>query len=173
MTADESRRPPMGRPQTQVDAPQLRAMVEHDVAPLAQLMASSPLWQRYGVTEASASKRLSDGLAQGATIVVAEWDGEPVGFCWYIERGAFNRSGYIMLIGVQPDAKGRGIGRALMDRAEAAMFANVPDVFLLVSDFNRDAQQFYARLGYHQVGAIPDYVVPGVTELIYRKSRDA
>jgi len=146
-------------------------MVGNDIAPLAILIASSPLWQRYNVTESSAAKRLSDGLAKGATIVVAESDGVPVGFCWYVERGAFNRSGYIMLIGVQPDAKGRGIGRALMEHAESILFSSSPDVFLLVSDVNRDAQQFYARLGYQQVGAIPDYVVPGITEFIYRKSR--
>ena len=164
MTADD-------RPQTAVDGLKLRPMTEDDIAPLARLMAASALWQRYGVTEASAAKRLGDGLAKGASIVVAEWDGEPAGFCWYVERGAFNRSGYIMLIGVQPDAKGRGVGRALMEQAESVLFASSHDVFLLVSDFNREARQFYARLGYCQVGAIPDYVVPGITELIYRKSR--
>jgi ribosomal protein S18 acetylase RimI-like enzyme len=42
-------------------------------------------------------------------------------------------------------------------------------VFLLTSDFNEDAQAFYRRLGYQQVGAIPDYVVPGITELIFYK----
>jgi ribosomal protein S18 acetylase RimI-like enzyme len=149
----------------------IRPMTANDITPLARLMASSPLWQRYNVTEASTARRLSDGLARGMTIAVAEIEGEPVGFVWYVERGAFNRSGYIMLIGVQPDAKGRGIGRALMEHAESVLFARSPDVFLLVSDFNRDAQQFYARLGYRQVGAIPDYVAPGITELIYRKSR--
>ena len=159
------------RRQTAMDGLRLRPMAGNDIAALAKLMAASPLWQRYGVTGASAAKRLGDGLAKGATIVVAELDGEPLGFCWYVERGAFNRSGYVMLIGVQPDAKGRGIGRALMQYAESVLFAGSADVFLLVSDFNRDAQQFYARLGYHQVGAIPDYVVPGITELIYRKSR--
>jgi hypothetical protein len=43
------------------------------------------------------------------------------------------------------------------------------DLFLLVADFNTDAQQFYQRRGYEQVGAIPAYVLPDVTELIYRK----
>ncbi len=146
-------------------------MEDADIPALAALMAGDPLWQRYGVTEESAARRLRDGLAQGATIAVAEVEGQPAGFVWYIERGAFGRSSYIMLIGVQPDRRGGGIGEALMAHAEAAMFARVADVFLLVSDFNLAAQRFYGRLGYVQVGALPDYVTPGVTELIYRKRR--
>jgi hypothetical protein len=43
------------------------------------------------------------------------------------------------------------------------------DLFLLVSDFNHDAQRFYQRQGYQQIGAIPGYVLPDVSELIFRK----
>jgi ribosomal protein S18 acetylase RimI-like enzyme len=149
----------------------IRPMVESDVAPLARLMANTPLWQRYGVTEESAARRLRDGLAQGASIAVAEVDDEPAGFVWYAKRGAFNRSGYILLLGVRPDVREQGIGQALMEHAEAVLFTQASDVFLLVSDFNRDAQRFYTRRGYYQVGAIPDYVVPGVIEVILRKKR--
>lgn len=148
----------------------IRPLCQADVPALARLMADDPLWQRYGVTEASAARRLGQGLAEGATIAVAEVDGEPAGFVWYVAKGAFARSGYIMLIGVQPQHRGQGVGEALMAHAEAAMFAAATDIFLLVSDFNVAAQRFYARLGYQQVGAIPDYVVPGITELILRKT---
>lgn len=142
-----------------------------DVPALARLMAGDPLWQRYGVTEASAARRLAEGLAAGATIAVAEEEGAALGFVWYVARGAFARSGYIMLLGVQPWARGRGVGRALMEYAEAALFADAHDVFLLVSDFNLAAQAFYRRLGYEQVGAIPGYVVDGITELVFRKNK--
>ena len=147
----------------------IRPMAPGDVPSLASLMAGDPLWQRYGVTEESAARRLREGYAASATIAVAEIEGEPAGFVWYVERGAFNRSGYIMLIGVQGDARGTGVGRALMEQAEAALFAQAADVFLLVSDFNAAAQAFYRRLGYEQIGTIPDYVAPGITELIFRK----
>ena len=40
-----------------------------------------------------------------------------------------------------------------------------------MSDFNAAAQAFYGRLGYEQIGTIPGYVVPGVSELIFRKRR--
>ncbi len=149
----------------------IRALLPADIPALARLMAGDPLWQRYGVTEASAARRLAAGLASGAAIAVAEADGAAVGFIWYVERGAFARSGYIMLIGVAADRRGSGVGRALMAHAEAALFAGADDVFLLVSDFNAAAQTFYRRLGYQQVGALPDYVVEGVTELVFRKRK--
>ena len=149
----------------------LRPIQSIDIVPLAQLMAANSLWQRYNVTEASAAQRLQNGLDQQATIIVAEVEGEPVGFIWLAERGAFNRSGYIMLIGVRADRQGQGVGRALLLAAESALFTQVADLFLLVSDFNQAAQAFYQRLGYRQVGSIPDYVVPGITELIFHKHR--
>jgi ribosomal protein S18 acetylase RimI-like enzyme len=57
-----------------------------------------------------------------------------------------------------------------MEFAEA--HAPSRDIFLLVSDFNTDAQNFYARLGYVQVGKLDDYVVQGVSELVMWKKLD-
>ncbi len=146
----------------------IRAMTPDDLPACAQIMADNPLWQRYGVSYESAFKRLSTGLAEGATILVAA-DPLAVGFIWYAAKGAFQRSGYIMLVGVAPSAQSAGVGAHLMDAAEAALFATSRDVLLLVSDFNQAAQRFYQRRGYQQVGSIPDYVLSGVTELIFRK----
>ena len=149
----------------------IRSLAPADIPACARLMAASPLWQRYGVSESAAAQRFETGLAQNATILVAEEHGQVAGFVWYVTRGAFNRSGYIMLIGVQPDRQGQGAGRALMAAAEQQMFTQVSDVFLLTSDFNQPAQRFYEHLGYTQIGSIPDYVIPGVTELIFRKHK--
>lgn len=147
----------------------LRPMQLADIPSCACLMAQSPLWQRYYVTEASAARRFKQGLISQASILVAEQDGDVAGFIWYETHGAFARSGYIVLVGVQPVLRGQGIGQALMAQAEQAMFSAVDDVFLLVSDFNQEAQRFYQRLGYRQIGAISDYVIAGITELIYHK----
>jgi ribosomal protein S18 acetylase RimI-like enzyme len=148
-----------------------------DIEACARLMTESGLWQRYGVTEESAARRFEGGLAQQAglerqeRIAVAEVDEEVVGFIWYAARGAFSRSGYIVLIGVAAGQRGRGVGRALMEHAEGELAREGGgDIFLLVSDFNEEAQRFYRRLGYRQVGAIPDYILPGVAELIYHKT---
>jgi len=153
----------------------IRPFTSADVPGCARIMAENPLWQRYGITLESATQRLADGLAQHAPLLTAsesaQIGAEPTGFVWYVEKGAFFRSGYIMLIGVDPTHQGQGIGEALMDEAENRMFTKTKDVFLLVSDFNGGAQRFYQRRGYVQVGALPGYVLPDVTELIFRKTR--
>jgi ribosomal protein S18 acetylase RimI-like enzyme len=145
----------------------IRPLVSSDIPGITRWVAATSLWQRYGVTEPGFAKRLSDGLADHATLFVAERAGEVLGFLWLIARGAFNRSAYVQLIGVRPQSRTGGVGRALMQFAEAQ--ASSRDLFLLVSDFNTDAQKFYARLGYSQVGELADYVVPGVSELIFCK----
>lgn len=134
-------------------------------------MMRNPLWSRYNVTLQSATTRLSNGFSTGATILIADLDGQVVGFVWTVEKGAFNRSGYIMLIGVDPDFHQHGVGKALMQVAEEQIFANCNDMFLLVSDFNVQAQKFYTRNGYAHIGSIPNYVINGITELIFRKSK--
>lgn len=154
------------------DRNQIRPMTPADIPGCARWIAATPLWQRYHVTEPSIQKRLSQALENGATIFVAERAGDVLGFLWLVERGAFDHSDYVRLIGVRPGERGRGVGRALMEFAEESSRARGRDLFLLVSDFNTDAQRFYQRLGFHQVGLLEDYVIPGVSELIYRKRVD-
>lgn len=80
-------------------------------------------------------------------------------------------SGYIHAICVAPGDRGGGIGRILMEHAQAGIFAASPNVFLFVSDFNAAAQSFYERLGYRKVGELPENLVAGRSELLMRKSR--
>lgn len=129
------------------------------------------MWQRYGVTEAGMVERFAAARRAGETIYVAERANEVLGFIWIVVRGAFNRSGYIQLIGVRPANRHHGVGKALMAFAENQLWTTASDIFLLVSDFNADAQRFYRRLGYQPVGRLDDYVVRGVSELIFWKRR--
>ena len=147
----------------------IRRMRPDDVQACARIMAENALWQRYGVTPEAALRRFSSADPEKDIVFVAEIGGETAGFCWFIEKGAFNRAGYIMLIGVAPDKQGHGIGEKMLAAAEEISFSNNREMFLTVSDFNLSAQDFYHRMGYQQVGAIPGFVLPEITELIYRK----
>ncbi len=147
----------------------IRRMRPDDIQACARIMAENALWKRYSVTPEAALRRFSSADPVKDIVFVAEAGGDVSGFCWFIEKGAFNRSGYIQLIGVAPEKQGRGIGEKMLAAAEEISFANKREMFLTVSDFNLSAQGFYHRMGYRQVGALPGFVLPDVTELIYRK----
>ena len=146
-----------------------RRFTPSDAERCAAIMSGNSLWQRYGVSYEKALHRFSSSDPNRDRILIAEIDGTPAGFCWYVPKGAFNRCGYIQLIGVDPDQQGQGIGEAMLLEAEALCSAESSEMFLTVSDFNTSAQAFYHRMGYEQAGALPGFVLPDVTELIYRK----
>ncbi|WP_165613355.1 GNAT family N-acetyltransferase [Desulfotruncus arcticus] len=70
---------------------------------------------------------------------------------------------------VKQQYRGQGIGTALLNYFEKIGFTNATRVFILVSDFNQRAQQLYNRLGYTNVGLIPNLFKEGVSEHILMK----
>jgi ribosomal protein S18 acetylase RimI-like enzyme len=140
-----------------------------DVPSLAKALAPLPLFLRYGLGEASLVRRWAEALAVGEGLVVAEEDGEPRGLCWYLPRGAFALGGYLRTLAVVPKAQGHGVGGMLLRAYEEASRGAQGGLFLLVSDFNLEAQRFYSRHGYQEAGRLPGLVVKDVTELIYWK----
>ena len=149
----------------------IRPMIETDIPHVAEWLVRVPLWQRYQVSATAARTRFEDGLRQKHILLVCDWgaDKRMVGFAWCLQHGVFGLSAYLRLIGVQPDHSKLGIGAALLAHTERLALEFAKDMFLLVSDFNVDAQRLYLKHGYTQVGAIPGYVLPDVTELIFRK----
>ncbi len=148
----------------------IRPLGDCDVNACASLMLAIPLWARYRMTPERARATFADVREGSSSGVVAEDDGRIIGFLVYRVRGTFVHSGYILDVGVAPDAQNRGVGRQLMDAAEADIFRHGPNVFLMVSAFNTGAQRFYEERGYRRVGEIPDYVRRGITEILYRKT---
>jgi [ribosomal protein S18]-alanine N-acetyltransferase len=45
-------------------------------------------------------------------------------------------------------------------------------LFLCVSSFNTSARRLYERCGYSAVGALPDYVIDGASEILMHKRLD-
>jgi [ribosomal protein S18]-alanine N-acetyltransferase len=84
-------------------------------------------------------------------------------------KGAF--VGYIQTVCAAPQARGTGVGTALVAFAEERIFREFKNVFICVSDFNHGARRLYERLGYRLVGELVDYVVAGHSELLLRKTR--
>lgn len=68
-----------------------------------------------------------------------------------LERAA-SGTWYINVLAVLPDARGRGIGSALIDAArDATAEAGVSGLSLIVSDANEGARRLYARHGFAEV----------------------
>ena len=150
----------------------IRPMQFGDVEVCATIMATTPLWIMYGVTQTSALARLQEAIKSNADLFVAVDLNAPslaLGFIWTTKYGAFDRSGYIPLLAMNSAQRNHGIGRLLIEAAETFLGQTAADIFLLCSAINYDAQRFYARQGYTQIGHLSDYIKPGITELIYRK----
>ncbi len=144
----------------------VRALTGQDIPLVSAWIVTIPLWMRYGLTAEKLSGQLLNALGNEFLLTI-DTEETAVGLAWCIPRGGFGRSAYLKMLGVRPDHSGRGIGALLLDHLETLITSN--DIFLLASDFNSDAHRFYQRQGYQQIGAIPDFVLPGVTELIFRK----
>ncbi len=82
-------------------------------------------------------------VEDGVTLLVAEQDGRPAGYCGHRAEGT---DGRITALHVDPEAQGAGLGRALLQHAERALFAQgVPRILVQAS---LPAQPFYAAQGY-------------------------
>ncbi len=160
---------------------QIRPLRAIDIDPCARLIAADPLWKRYHITLARAHRLLQEVLTathrgdsrigEAGKFAVALSARQVVGFIWFRLDGTFHHSGYIRWIGVASHVRGQGVGASLMAYAERKIFARGPNVFLMVSAFNTGAQAFYKRLGYTEIGAVPNYAIRGITERLFRKTQ--
>ena len=101
-------------------------------------------------------------------VYVAREGGNLLGFVVLQMAGTFK--GYIQSIFVTPEARGTGLGTALIQFAEKRIFSVSPNVFMLVSAFNERAAQLYFRLGYEKIGTIKNFVIEGYDEFLLRKT---
>jgi ribosomal protein S18 acetylase RimI-like enzyme len=93
---------------------------------------------------------------------------EIVGFTILNMQGAF--VGYLQSVCVAPQWRGKGIGSELMDYVEKRILSENPNVFICVSSFNERVQKLYERRGYEVVGELKNWIVPGHSEILLRKT---
>jgi len=72
-----------------------------------------------------------------------------------VMAGYEGHRGWVNYLAVWPACRGRGYGRMLMQHVEAALERRgCPKVSLLVRNSNRDAMEFYRRLGYAEDASV-------------------
>jgi len=117
---------------------------------LAIEMASFPSpWSRK-LFEEEIGRTFSDSV-----VAVEEPGGEVVGYtiCWTV-----GEESHLLNIAVRPDARGRGVGRALLkDCLRRAARAGSRRIFLEVRPSNQQAIRIYRREGFRFVGIREGY----------------
>ncbi len=138
---------------------------KEDKQQCSQIFTSSEPWISLGITESFMMKTLNDPLHEVFAVVN---DQHIIGTFVLQTRGAF--TGYIKSIAIKRGWRGKGLGVMMMNFIEEKIFGVTPNVFLCVSSFNKDAQRFYKKLGYENVGLLKNYVIEGADEILMRKT---
>ncbi len=101
-------------------------------------------------------------------IALEAWDGER----WQggLTARITQRWLFLHLLGVAPQARGQGVGTRLMQAIEEEARAR-GCLGVWLDTYSFQAPGFYARLGYEEVGRIPDYP-PGHARIVLAKRLD-
>lgn len=79
------------------------------------------------------------------------------------------RGPYIELVGIAPQARGSGLGSAILDWIEADVRGQAGNLWACVSESNAAGRRFYASRGFVEVAPIDDLVTHGHAEILLRK----
>jgi ribosomal protein S18 acetylase RimI-like enzyme len=133
-------------------------------------IASMEPWRGLGYAARGLGRFLSRTAGAGQVWVASEGSrGTKLGLL--VLQPSVLLGDFVALLAVRPEAAGRGIGRALMARAEVETFANRRWLFVSADVTNHGALRFYRKLGFARVGRLPDLVRDGRTEILLRKGR--
>ena len=113
------------------------------------------------------------GLPAGHGVVAVDSaEGGAAGWAYYAPdpyaANVWNR----WWIGVDPAAHGTGLGRVLLEHAEAAAAASGGRVLVIETSDHPPmarARAFYARAGYGERGRIPDFYAEGEAKVIFSR----
>ncbi|MGW8451127.1 N-acetyltransferase family protein [Streptomyces niveus] len=87
---------------------------------------------------------------QEGSAVVAEGAAGPVGYC--VVEYTFFEQGFVSMLMVAPAARGRGVGRSLLDAVAAA--CATPKLFTSTNVSNQPMQRLLQRAGWSPVGLL-------------------
>jgi ribosomal protein S18 acetylase RimI-like enzyme len=120
------------------------------------------MWPFSGADARAAFEGFAAEVDQGRRLLLAAFDeGELVGTVQVILAVPPNQPhrGEIAKLVVHRSARGRGIARALMARAEDEARAEGKTLLVLDAVTDGDAARLYDRLGWTTVGVIPNYAL--------------
>lgn len=132
----------------------IRAAKESDVPMILDFIRQLAGYERLSHAVAATEQALREtlfGARPYAEVLVAHWDEEPAGFALFFHNYStfLAKPGiYLEDLFVNPSARGRGIGKALLTRlAELAIERHCGRVEWSVLDWNAPSIEFYRRMG--------------------------
>jgi diamine N-acetyltransferase len=143
-----------------------RSLSIGDAELLSNSFAKSEPWLTLNVSAAGLKNYL---LRDDASLYryIVQVDQQTVGILCL--RYPWLRGPYIELFGLIKPYRGLGIGTELLYWVENEARAHVNNVWLVASEFNQPALQFYQRHGFVIVGTLFGLVHPDYDELLLRK----
>ncbi len=133
---------------------QIRPLRAEDEAEWRRLWTAYLVFYESSVSEEvyqTTFARLIDPERKQQCALLAELDGKPVGLVHYIYHAHNWRVEdvcYLQDLYADPDVRGKGIGRALIEAVYKAADDNgTPAVYWTTQEFNHTARQLYDRIG--------------------------
>jgi predicted N-acetyltransferase YhbS len=142
----------------------LRQMAAGDVGAVASL-SEEGFAAEYKFDWQSNAKALLDAANSGrAAVVVAEMDGQVIGYC---NLRSWPAGGWIDQIAVTKSQQRRGVGGALLEAGlKAANERGFWKVSLITSEADRGALSFFKACGWEVVGKMRDEIKKGVNGVL-------
>lgn len=132
----------------------IRPAVLDDAAALAPIVAS--LTRAESTAEEMRARMERVAAHPDHHTLVAERGGRVIGLCGLMRGMMVHRDGdfvRVVALVVSPEARGGGVGAALMRAAESwAREIGAHSVHLTTGGYRDDAHRFYRRLGYEETG---------------------
>lgn len=139
-------------------------------AKLAPQIAAIDPWHRLGIQSAIINKMLSRSSPEHLRRAITMKD-QPIGAI--VVHLDWLLGPYLKHLSILPTAQGQGAGTAALHwLVTLARERQQPNLWLCVSGFNHEAQQFYQKNSFEIVGTIDDLVKTGETEILMRRRLD-
>lgn len=145
----------------------LKAKLEH-LDQCCKTLANSEIGKIYFIGK-DIGKILLRAIEKEEIYVAESEEGVYQGFIWVELFGVFGKYPYLHIIAIDEKFRGNGVGRYLIKYFEDVIAKNSDKVFLMVGDFNNRAKELYVKLGYREIGRLPDFYIEGVNEQLMMK----
>jgi len=105
----------------------------------------------------------------GEHALVAEQDGQVIGFLLGVMVPGPSATGYVHLVGIHPDHRRRAVGKRLYEQfTERCRGAGMKRIKSLAASGHEGPVQFHESMGFEST-EVPDYAGPGRSRVVFVK----